>query len=81
MTTLIRFDPYREATALQSEMGRFIHLLGAGNGNTGRQRDWLGVSNVNFSTNLVGRAAATRSVAWLANSKGLPSYVISSARV
>jgi HSP20 family protein len=34
MTTLIRFDPYREATALQSEMGRFIHLLGAGNGHT-----------------------------------------------
>ena len=32
MTTLIRFDPYREVTALQGEMGRFMHLLGVGNG-------------------------------------------------
>jgi HSP20 family protein len=34
MTTLIRFDPYREATALQGEMGRLMNLLGGGNGNT-----------------------------------------------
>jgi HSP20 family protein len=27
MTTLVRFDPYREATALQGEMGRFLNLL------------------------------------------------------
>jgi HSP20 family protein len=35
MTTLVRFDPYREVTALQGEMGRFLNqLLGAGNGQT-----------------------------------------------
>jgi HSP20 family protein len=34
MTTLIRFDPYREVTALQGEMGRFMQLLGVGNGST-----------------------------------------------
>ena len=35
MTTLVRFDPYREVTALQGEMGRFMNLLlGAGNGTT-----------------------------------------------
>jgi len=32
MATLVRFDPYREVTALQGEMGRFMsQLLGAGN--------------------------------------------------
>jgi HSP20 family protein len=34
MTTLVRFDPYREATALQGEMGRFLSLFGGGIGNT-----------------------------------------------
>jgi HSP20 family protein len=35
MTTLVRFDPYREVTALQGEVGRFVNLLlGAGNGTT-----------------------------------------------
>ncbi len=34
MTTLVRFDPYREATALQGEMGRFFSLFGGGTGNT-----------------------------------------------
>jgi HSP20 family protein len=35
MTTLVRFDPYREVTALQGEMGRFINLLaGAPGGST-----------------------------------------------
>jgi HSP20 family protein len=34
MTTLVRFDPYREVTALQGEMGRFLNLFGGGNGNT-----------------------------------------------
>jgi HSP20 family protein len=35
MTTLVRFDPYREVTALQGEMGRFLNqLLGAGAGAT-----------------------------------------------
>jgi len=35
MTTLVRFDPYRETAALQGEMGRFLNqLLGAGNGTT-----------------------------------------------
>jgi HSP20 family protein len=33
MTTLVRFDPYREATALQGEMGRFLSLFGVGIGN------------------------------------------------
>ena len=30
MTTLVRFDPSREVTALQDEMGRFMNLLLAG---------------------------------------------------
>src|SRR5436305_14205597 len=34
MTTLVRFDPYREATALQGEMARFLSLFGAA-GTTG----------------------------------------------
>jgi len=35
MTTLVRFDPYREGTALQGEMGRFLNqLFVAGNGAT-----------------------------------------------
>jgi HSP20 family protein len=32
MTTLVRFDPYREATALQGEMSRFLSLFGSGIG-------------------------------------------------
>src|SRR5581483_3090034 len=32
MTTLVRFDPYRESTALQGEMVRFLTLFGAGSG-------------------------------------------------
>jgi HSP20 family protein len=35
MTTLVRFDPYREVTALQGEMGRFLNqLFVTGNGTT-----------------------------------------------
>ena len=35
MTTLVRFDPYREATALQSDTAaRFLTLFGGGTGNT-----------------------------------------------
>jgi HSP20 family protein len=34
VTTLVRFDPYREATALQGEMARFLTLFGAGAGTT-----------------------------------------------
>jgi HSP20 family protein len=34
MTTLVRFDPHREATALQSEMARFLTLFGGGAGTT-----------------------------------------------
>jgi len=34
MTTLVRFDPYREATALQGEMARFLTLFGGGAGTT-----------------------------------------------
>jgi len=32
MTTLVRFDPYREATALQGEVARFLTLFGPGTG-------------------------------------------------
>jgi len=32
MTTLVRFDPYREATALQGEMARFLTLFGGATG-------------------------------------------------
>jgi HSP20 family protein len=32
MTTLVRFDPYREATALQGELARFVTLFGGGTG-------------------------------------------------
>src|SRR5437016_2974008 len=34
MTTLVRFDPYREASALQGEMPRFLTLFGEGTGTT-----------------------------------------------
>ena len=34
MTTLVRFDPYREATALQGEMARFLTLFAGGTGST-----------------------------------------------
>src|SRR2546427_7512493 len=34
MTTLVRFDPYREASAFQGEMARFLTLFGAGTGPT-----------------------------------------------
>jgi HSP20 family protein len=34
LTTLVRFDPYREATALQSEMARFLTLFAGGTGTT-----------------------------------------------
>ncbi|MGZ4358892.1 MAG: Hsp20/alpha crystallin family protein [Gaiellaceae bacterium] len=40
MTTLIRFDPFRELAALQSEMGRLMgHALGDGNGR--EARSWV----------------------------------------
>jgi HSP20 family protein len=32
LTTLVRFDPYREATALQDEMARFLNLFARGTG-------------------------------------------------
>jgi HSP20 family protein len=32
MATLVRFDPYRDATALQGEMARFLTLFGGGTG-------------------------------------------------
>jgi HSP20 family protein len=34
MTTLVRFDPYREATAPQGEMAQFLTLFGGGIGTT-----------------------------------------------
>ena len=34
MTTLVRFDSYRETTALQGEMARFLTLFGGGTGTT-----------------------------------------------
>src|SRR5436190_17714931 len=34
MTTLVRFDPHREATALQGEMARFLTLFAGATGTT-----------------------------------------------
>ena len=34
MATLVRFDPYRETTALHGEMARFLTLFGGGTGTT-----------------------------------------------
>src|SRR4029450_10807772 len=34
VTTLVRFDPFREATALQGEMARFLNLFAGGTGTT-----------------------------------------------
>ena len=34
MTTLVRFDAFREATALQGEMARFLNLFAGGTGTT-----------------------------------------------
>ena len=34
MTTLVRFDPYRQATALQGEMARFLTLFAGEAGTT-----------------------------------------------
>src|SRR5215210_2218133 len=46
MTTLVRFDPYREATALQSEMARFLTLFGAGTGGTTTEGTWAPAMDV-----------------------------------
>src|SRR5919198_1748597 len=40
MTTLVRWDPFREVAALQNEMGRLFGLLREGNGNT-TGRSWV----------------------------------------
>ena len=34
MATLVRFDPFRQLTALRGEMGRSLNLLSRGNGST-----------------------------------------------
>ena len=34
MTTLLRYDPYREVTALQGEMARYLSMFGGGTGTT-----------------------------------------------
>jgi HSP20 family protein len=39
MTTLVRWDPFREMTAVQNEMARFMNLFREGNGGTG-VRTW-----------------------------------------
>jgi HSP20 family protein len=39
MTTLVRFDPFREVAALQNEMGRLFGLLREGNGQS--ERSWV----------------------------------------
>ncbi len=46
MTTLVRFDPFREVTALQGEMGRFINLLGVGNGGSTTRGPWAPAMDV-----------------------------------
>src|SRR6478736_8017990 len=45
MTTLVRFDPYREATALQGEMARFLTLF-AGEAGTTRAGVWAPAMDV-----------------------------------
>ena len=45
MTTLVRFDPYREATALQGEMARFLTLF-AGEAGTTRAGAWAPAMDV-----------------------------------
>src|ERR1051326_8406934 len=37
MTTLVRWDPFREVAALQNEMGRFMNLFREGNGSAAPQ--------------------------------------------
>ena len=46
MTTLVRFDPYREATALQGEMGRFLTLLAGAQGNGTTHGVWAPAMDV-----------------------------------
>jgi HSP20 family protein len=46
MTTLVRFDPYREATALQGEMGRFLNLLLSGGSTTTTPGVWAPAMDV-----------------------------------
>ena len=47
MRTLVRFDPYREVTALQGEMGRFMHLLaGAPGGSVTNDGVWAPAMDV-----------------------------------
>jgi HSP20 family protein len=42
MTTLIRWDPFREMASLQQDMSRLMNgLLGAGGGNGGEMRTWI----------------------------------------
>ena len=45
MTTLVRFDRYREATALQGEMARFLTLF-AGEAGTTRAGVWAPAMDV-----------------------------------
>jgi HSP20 family protein len=45
MTTLVRFDPYREATALQGEMARFLTLF-AGEAGTTKAGVWAPAMDV-----------------------------------
>jgi HSP20 family protein len=39
MTTLVRFDPFREVAALQNEMGRLFGMFREGNGSA--ERSWV----------------------------------------
>ena len=40
MTTLVRWDPFREITTLQNEMSRLLNTV-AGNGGSGTTRQWM----------------------------------------
>ena len=40
MTTLVRWDPFREITTLQNEMSRLLNTVGATSGNGGN-RQWM----------------------------------------
>jgi HSP20 family protein len=46
MTTLVRFDPYRETTALQGEMGHFLNLLLSGGRTTTTPGVWAPAMDV-----------------------------------
>jgi HSP20 family protein len=41
MTTLVRWEPFREIATLQNEMSRLMNTLGGGNGDSDSTRSWV----------------------------------------